>query len=281
MREAAIIGAGELGGALAGRLARRDVVRTVTLIDDGGRIAEGKALDIAQAAPVESFATGLVGTTDIARAAGASIVVIADRSGDRGEWHGDEGLMLLRRLTEFAPRAVIVCAGARQRELVDAGVRELKIARRRLFGTAPEALTAAARALIALAVEGSPQDVGVSVLGVPPSHTVIAWEDGTVAGSRLTALIDDPSRRRLLTRIAALWPPGPHALAAAAAKAIEAMAGRSRPVVSCFVAPEAPDRVSTRTAALPARLDTLGISQVVAPVLSVAERVALETAMIL
>src|SRR5947207_2670428 len=164
MREAAIIGAGELAGALAHRLARRDVVRTITLIDDGGRIAEGKALDIAQAAPVESFTTALVGTTDIARAAGASIVVIADRSAERGEWRGDEGLLLLRRLTEFAPRAVIVCAGATERELIDAGVRELNIPRRRLFGTAPEALTAAARALIALTLEGSPQDVGVSLL---------------------------------------------------------------------------------------------------------------------
>src|SRR6266699_3387011 len=207
MREVAIIGAGGLGGALAHRLARRDVVRTLTLIDDRGRVAEGKALDIAQAAPVESFSTGLAGTTDVARAAGASIVVIADRFGSRGEWNGDEALMLLRRLTQFAPRAIIVCAGATQRDLVDAGARELKIGRRRLFGTAPEALTSGARALVALAIDGSPQDVGIPVLGVPPSHTVIAWEDGTIAGRRLTGLIDDPARRRLLAQIAALWPP--------------------------------------------------------------------------
>ena len=51
------------------------------------------------------------------------------------------------------------------------------------------------------------------------------------AGFALTRLIDEPMRRRLAARIAALWPPGPHALAAVAAKAVDAMFGRTRPVV--------------------------------------------------
>jgi malate/lactate dehydrogenase len=179
MREVAIIGAGELGGAAAHLLARRDLARTVTLIDDSGRVAAGTALDIAQAAPLEAFSTGVAGTTDLSRAAGASVVIVADRFGPAGEWQGEEALMLLKRLTQFTRHAVIVCAGAGQRELIDAGVRELKIPRTRLFGTAPEALAAAARALIALALDGSPQDVAISILGLPPSQAVVAWEDAT------------------------------------------------------------------------------------------------------
>ena len=62
MQEVAIVGAGELGGALAHVLARREAARTIRLIDDQGRVAEGKALDIAQAAPVEGFATQLSGS---------------------------------------------------------------------------------------------------------------------------------------------------------------------------------------------------------------------------
>ena len=62
MREVAIVGAGELGGAVAHVLARRDVVRSLVLVDESGRVAAGKALDIAQAAPVEGFATQLTGT---------------------------------------------------------------------------------------------------------------------------------------------------------------------------------------------------------------------------
>src|SRR5690349_7589659 len=73
MREVAIIGAGELGGALAHALARRDLARTITLVDEHGRVAEGKALDISQAAPVEGFATQLAGSTDLAAGLGAPV----------------------------------------------------------------------------------------------------------------------------------------------------------------------------------------------------------------
>ena len=40
MNEVAILGAGELGGALAHVLARRDAVRVIRIVDDAGRIAQ-------------------------------------------------------------------------------------------------------------------------------------------------------------------------------------------------------------------------------------------------
>src|SRR5471030_3071856 len=238
MQDVALIGAGDLCGATAHALARSNLVRSITLIDETRRVAAGKALDIAQAAPVEGFATQLTGATDVSVAAGASIVILADRVSG-GEWQGEDGLVLLKRLSQTAAGAVILCAGPSQRELIDRGVRELKFARTRLFGSAPESLAAAARALVALAVNGSPRDVALSVLGVPPAPTVIAWADATVAGFALTRLVDEPSRRRLSARVNALWAPGPYALAAAATTVVEAMAGRSRRVASCFVAPDA------------------------------------------
>jgi malate dehydrogenase len=277
MHEVAIVGAGELGGALAHVLARRDAARTIRLIDDKGRVAEGKALDIAQAAPVEGFATQLSAATDWATGAGARVIVVADRAGG-GEWAGDEGLQLVGQLARSAPAAVILCAGATQRELVDRGVRELRIGRTRLFGSAPEALAGGARALVALAANRSPRDVSLSVLGIPPSHTVIPWEDATLGGFALTRLLDEPSRRRIASRIAALWPPGPYALATAAALAIEAIAGRTRRLVSGFIAPDTSAGVQSRTAAMPVRLGPAGIVEVVSPTLSVVERVALENA---
>src|ERR1700742_3953382 len=101
MREIAIIGAGELGGATAHAIARRDLARAIVLVDERGTVAAGKALDIAQAAPIEGFATALSGSTDVAVAAGAEVVVIADRFG-AGEWHGEEALALLRRVRQMA-----------------------------------------------------------------------------------------------------------------------------------------------------------------------------------
>jgi malate dehydrogenase len=280
VEDIAIIGAGELGGALAHALARLDVAADIRLIDDAARVAEGKALDIMQAAPIEGFSTEVSGSSDLAKAGGAALVVIADRV--RGaEWHGEDGLMLLKRLTPLASGASILCAGASQRELVDRGVRELHVARERLFGTAPEALAGGARALVALAIDASPRDVALSVLGVPPSRIVIPWEDATSAGFALTRLIDEPTRHRLVARIAAVWPPGPYALAAAAAKAVGAMFGRTRRVVCCFVAPDDSDGVRKRTAALPARLNLRGIERVACPELNGADRVALDNAMLL
>jgi malate dehydrogenase len=278
MIEVAIVGAGELGGALMHGLARRHAVRAITLIDDNSSAARGKALDITQAGAVESFSTTLTGSADLVRAAGASIVILADRFGG-AEWSGDQALGLLQRLIHLAPRAAIVCAGAMQRELIETGVRELKADRRRLFGTAPGALGAGAQALIALALDRSPRDVRVAVLGVPPSHIVVGWEDGTAGGHPLTGLIAQPVRRQLVARIRALWPPGSHALAAAAVQAIQSMTGKSRSLATCFVAPETAAGTRTRTAALPVRLGPLGVRDVVEPVLSAGERVALESAL--
>src|SRR5919198_6558373 len=87
MREVAIVGAGELGGATAHLLARRDVARTIVLVDDAGTIAAGKALDLAQAAPVEGFATQISGSADVASASGASVIVLAEPARG-GEWQG-------------------------------------------------------------------------------------------------------------------------------------------------------------------------------------------------
>ena len=103
MQDVAIIGAGELGGAIAHALARSNLVRSITLIDETRRVAAGKALDIAQAAPIEGFATQVSGATDVSMAAGASIVILADRV-TGGEWQGEDGLVLLKRLSQTASR---------------------------------------------------------------------------------------------------------------------------------------------------------------------------------
>jgi len=277
MLEVAIIGASELGGAIAHALARSNLVRSIRIIDEAAGVATGKALDIAESAPVEGFSTRLSGGSDVSMAAGSSIVIIADRIGG-GEWQGEDGLLLLKRLMQTARGSVILCAGASQRDLVERGVRELKFSRTRLFGSAPESLAGAARALVALAINGSPRDIALSVLGVPPSHTVIPWADATAGGFALTRLLDEPTRRRLSARINALWPTGPYSLAAAATAVVECMEGRSRRVVSAFVAPDLSMGSQTRTAALPVRLAPAGIAEIVLPSLSAVEQVALDNA---
>jgi malate dehydrogenase len=280
MQHVAIVGAGELGGAVAHALARRDLARAITLVDERGRVADGKALDIAQAGPVEGFATSLAGAADLSAAAGAEIIVIADRFG-AGEWLADDALTLFKQFAGGAARAIVVCAGALGSGLVDRGVREARLSRTRILGSAPEALAGGARAMVGLAADVSPRDVSLSVLGCPPHGAVIPWSDATIGGVPLVRVLDEPSRRRLDARVRALWPPGPFALAAAAVQVIAAIDGRSRQRVCCFVGPDLGSGDRTRTAALPVRLGPSGIAQVVVPSLSAVERVALENAMLL
>ena len=289
MREVAIVGAGELGGLVAHALARRNAADVIRLIDDSGKIAEGKALDISQAAPVEGFATIVSGSTGLSAAAGAGVVVIADRAEQPGSspnperhyWHGEEALALIRQLNAIAPRAVFLCSDVSHRELVERSVRELHISRSRILGSAGEAFVAAATAIVALEMDVSPRDVTISILGVPPHRIVIVWEDAAVAGFRLTGMITEPVRRQLTRRIGALWPVGPYALAAAACKVVDSLSGHSRRPVTCFVAPDDQAGVRTRAAALPVRLGPGGLVEVVMPKLSGVERVALDNAMML
>jgi malate dehydrogenase len=278
MHEVAIIGAGELGGEIAHVLARRDLARRIELIDPTGQVAQGKALDILQAAPIESFATPVVGASDIVRATAAAVIVLADRAG-AADWTVDESILLLKQIRTVASRAVIVCAGAAYRELVERAVREMPISPRRIVGSAPHALAGAVRALVALESNGSPRDVALTVLGVPPAHVVVPWEEAAVGGFAATRVLDEPARRRIAARVAPLWPPGPYALAQAACDVLACILGRSRRVVSCFVAPDLDGGTRSRVVALPVRLDLGGVVKVELPSLSGTAKVVLENGM--
>ncbi len=276
--DVAIIGAGELGGSLAHVLARREIVRRIHLIDPSGQIAAGKALDIMQAGPVEGFTTPVAGSTDSSRVAGCALVIVADPAVRQAD---TDPLLVLTQLKQLAARAIVLCAGVDGRMLVERGVRELKYSREKLIGSAPEALASAIRAVVALQVNGSVRDVVLTVMGAPPAHAFVSWEDASIAGCAATRVLDEPTLRKLTSQIGPLWPPGPHGLAHGAAEAVAAMCGVSRRAISCFVAPDDTLGQRARVVALPVRLCANGLESVVTPQLSGASKTALDTAMML
>ncbi len=280
----AILGAGELGGALAQTLARRDRVAEIRLIDAAADVAAGKALDLQQAGPIERFGAVLRSSADEASAAGASAIVLADTAGSgvaqEERLQTDRGLSVLRRLFDLDDRAVVVCAGAGARDLIERGVRDLGIERRRLIGSAPGALASALRAMVALEARASPADVSLGVLGVPPSRFVVPWSDGSIGGVRLTSLLTPPALARLDARLASLWPPGPYALASAAARLVEAIVCGSDRRFACFVTLDGELGVRRRTVAAPVTVGAGGVRQVLTPALTVHERVQLDNAIV-
>jgi malate dehydrogenase len=276
----AIVGGGEVGGLLAHVLARRSVAPEICLIDDNGRAAQGKALDIGQAAPVEGFASNVSGSADLTALAGATIVAIAEPFGNN-ERQADAAMLLLKRVRDLAPASIIVCAGAADCDLIGRGVRELHLPSSTLLGSAPEALAGGVRALAALELNSVPSEVSLSVLGIPPHHIVVPWEDATAGGFSLARVLTEPARRRLDSRVAGLWPPGPYALASAAARVIDTILRGSPRLLTCFVAPDDSAGVRARAAALPVRIGRTGAVEVAMPELSVRDRVRLDNAMLL
>jgi len=275
-----IVGAGELGGATAHALARGERVRRVLVIDEDGTIAAGKALDIQQSGAVEGFHTRVDGTNDLTRVAGAAVAVVADSGRPPREWDGETGLAMIARLKGFIGAAPIVFAGAAQSDLILSAGREAGFERRRLVGSAPEALAGAVRAIVALEARCSPSEVTLAVLGTPPSGFLVPWGEASIGGYSLERVLTQVQLRRLDSRLARLWPPGPQTLGLAAARIAEALVTSSRRAMSVLTVLSGEFGVRDRAGVLPCLLTPSGIAHIRLPDLNTRERVQLETALL-
>ena len=279
MSTIAILGAGALGGALAHKLAGRDRVRAICLIDLASGVAAGTALDIQHAGPVERFDTRVTAAGEIDAVIGAAAVVMTGPADTPDEdWRGEAALALLDRVAGLARRAPIVCAGASQGPLVARGVQQLGIDRRRIFGSAPGALVSGLRALVALEAGVSPSEVTINLLGVPPTEPVVPWSSATIGGYPLEDTLSPPQLARLRRRVLQLWPPGPYTLAAAATRVVEALVlGGSRRTFACFVGERSGE--GPRVQSVGVALGRGGITDILTPRLNRLEQVRLENAL--
>ena len=290
MATVAIVGAGDIGGACAQALASHDRVGHILVIDSAVNAAAGKALDIQQAGAISGVHARLEATDDESRAVGCAAVVIADRfAAGSPEWQGEDGLALMKRIAVWSSDAPIVFAGAGQAELMLASSREAQIVTRRLIGTASEALASAAAAIVAMEAHCSPNEVSVAVLGTPPAARperaervegfVVPWSDASIGGYGLERVISQVQLRRIEARVARLWPPGPYALGAAAARVVEALLHASRRSYNVLTVLGGEFGVRDRIGAVPALLAPDGVAHTRVPALNTRERVQLDTAL--
>ena len=263
----AIIGAGPLGGALAQALAERDRGSEVRLIDPEGRIAEGKALDLLQSAPVEQFTTRLTAATSFAAAAGADAIVFADPIAT-GEIAGDTGLPIARQIARLDADAPLLFAGGNARALMGMAVTELGVSPRRVLGSAPLALEAGVRAITAALLDASPADLAIGIAGVPPHKAVIGWDAATAFHQPMGAVLAAHHMAALSARLPALWPPGPYVLASAAARVAEALAHGARRRYTCFAALDVTEAGRNVIAAVPVEIRRGGVARALTPALS-------------
>jgi malate dehydrogenase len=273
----AILGAGEIGGAAARSLATRARVDAILLIDEQPNAAAGKALDLRQAGPISGSDVRIDGSADVASAAGASAIVLADTAAGT-EWSGDAGLALLRRLARLGcfQESVLICAGAGQSALIQLAFDELGLSRSRVVGSAPEAVAATARALVAIESRASAAQVALTVLGKPPRHVVIPWAEASIGGHSVMALLTQPQLNLVEARMKGLWPPGPSTLGSAAAMFAEAVALGSRRLFSAFVSLDRDNGTKAPVCAWPVMLGPRGLERVTTPSLTSRDRVVLD-----
>jgi hypothetical protein len=218
---AAILGAGPLGGTLTHTLSSRALFDEVRLVDPAGDVAAGKALDIRQAGPPDGVSTRVTGHADVAAAAGAWVLALADPIPRET---AADAVALIRRAVAVAPGALLVCAAYEHASLLHRLVGEGVIAPDLVVGSAPSAVAAAARALVAAHVDRSFHDIVVTVTDEPhlPGRIRVDWACSSIAGRAAEAVLPREHRARLDDRLARSLPPGPMALASAAARFVEA-----------------------------------------------------------
>ncbi|MCS6780984.1 MAG: malate dehydrogenase, partial [Geminicoccaceae bacterium] len=74
-KKIALVGAGQIGGTLALLAAQREL-GDIVLVDVVEGVPQGKALDLAETAPIGGFNAALSGANDLAAVTGADVVIV-------------------------------------------------------------------------------------------------------------------------------------------------------------------------------------------------------------
>jgi malate/lactate dehydrogenase len=247
MLKLVVAGAGPIGAGVIHQLARRELFTHIVVVDEQAAVASGISLDILQSGPIEGFDTRIDATPEPARSAGSLVIVLADRLGaPGGEWQGEPALGIVERLVAASPQAFLVCAGAGQAWVVERATAELTIPTARVAGSAPLALEAAFRSLVALEADASAVDVHAPLGGRPPGPFTVDWDRARIASAAALDRLPLSSARRLERLLPRLWPPGPAALASAAAAVTCAAATTSRRALTCLVAARSTEGIEVR-----------------------------------
>ncbi len=111
-----LIGAGQIGGTLAHLIALKDLANVV-LFDVAEGIAKGKALDIAQSSPVNSFNVNLLGTNDYKDTKNSDVIIVTAGVPRKPGMTRDDllgiNLKIIKQVAlgikEHSPNAFVIC----------------------------------------------------------------------------------------------------------------------------------------------------------------------------
>jgi malate dehydrogenase len=195
-KKIALIGAGMIGGTLAHLAAMREL-GDIVLFDIVEGVPEGKALDIAQAGPIDDFDAKLKGTSDYADIGGADVCIVTAGVPRKPGMSRDDllgiNLKVMKAvgegLRQHAPGAFVICITNPLDAMVWA-LREFSgLPHNMVVGMAGVLDSARFRHFLAEEFGVSVEDVTAFVLGGHGDTMVPVVEYSTVAGIPIPDLI--------------------------------------------------------------------------------------------
>src|SRR3954471_8159723 len=195
-KKIALIGAGMIGGTLAHLAAMREL-GDIILFDVVEGVPEGKALDIAQAGPVDDFDSKLKGTSDYTDIEGADVCIVTAGVARKPGMSRDDllgiNLKVMKAVGEgirkHAPGAFVICITNPLDAMVWA-LREFSgLPHKMVVGMAGVLDSARFRHFLAEEFQVSVEDVTAFVLGGHGDTMVPIVEYSTVAGIPIPDLV--------------------------------------------------------------------------------------------
>jgi malate dehydrogenase len=192
----ALIGAGQIGGTLA-HLAGLKELGDVVLFDIVDGTPQGKALDLAESAPVEGFNAHLSGASDYAAIAGADVVIVTAGVPRKPGMSRDDLLGINLKVMEavgagikqHAPDAFVICITNPLDAMVWALQKASGLPPQKVVGMAGVLDSARFRYFLSEEFKVSVEDVTAFVLGGHGDDMVPSVRYSTVAGIPLPDLV--------------------------------------------------------------------------------------------
>ncbi|MBI2763602.1 MAG: malate dehydrogenase [Chloroflexi bacterium] len=204
-----VIGAGNVGATTAQRIAEAGLA-DVVLVDIVEGLPQGKALDLAEAAPVMGHDSTLTGTNDYADTAGSDIIVVTSGLARQPGMSRDDLLArnagivrsVVQAAVQHSPDCILVIVTNPLDAMCHVAIDASGFPRERVIGMAGVLDSARFRTFIAMELGVSVEDTHAFVLGGHGDTMVPLPRYSTVAGIPITELMTPERVQALVDRTA-------------------------------------------------------------------------------
>ena len=294
MSKVTVVGAGNVGATCADVLAYREIAEEIVLIDIKEGIAEGKALDIWQKAPINQYDSRTVGSTnDYSKTANSDVVVITSGLPRKPGMTRDDLIEtnagIVKSVTEniikHSPNAIIIVVSNPLDVMTYQAHLTSGFPRNRVIGMAGILDTARYRAFLAEELNVSGKEIQAILMGGHVDTMVPLPRYTTVAGIPVTELVEKDKLDAIIERTkfgggelvklmgtSAWYAPG-----AAAAQMVEAILKNQRRVFPVCIKLEGEYGINDCYLGVPVILGKNGVEKVLVLDLNAEEKQLLET----